>query len=191
MTKFTKNKYLLTAFTIIAFGLTIVLGSLYAKDRIALNEVLNEADAVNFAYIDAGLLPKDVDFCETELKKEDGKYIYKINFESADTQYSYIISANNGEIISSLKEFTNSGVDTPREGTTAPAHTDAGQDVHDKPISTRSKHYISIGDAKSIALSHANLNSRDVTFEKAVLKKDDGNIIYIISLKQTQRRKIL
>ena len=282
MTKFTKNKYLLTIFALIAFGLTIALGSLYARDRIALNEVLNEADAINFAYIDAGLSPKDVEFYKATLKKEDGEYVYKITFESSDAQYDYIIAANNGEVISSQKEFTNSGVDTPREGSTVATHsqtqtktktktqnkkkvqnneiasdnqvnttneadsniqgstkadikntnktdiktnpksgtetvakpkikattqktkdsdkhtdmptdkaTDVPTDTHsDTPnksdIDKRAeetpapKHYINVDDAKYIALNHAGLSFQDVTFEKAVLKKDDGNIIYEI-----------
>ena len=43
-----------------------------------------------------------------------------------------------------------------------------------------SRHYISMDKAKSITLKDAGLRPLFVTFEKALLKKDDGKIIYEI-----------
>ena len=42
------------------------------------------------------------------------------------------------------------------------------------------RHYISMDKAKSITLKDAGLRPSFVTFEKALLKKDDGKIIYEI-----------
>lgn len=101
MAKIFKNKYLLTIATVIIFGLTIALGSLYAKDRIERNDLLNESDAVKFAYVDAGISPKTAPSYEAKLLKEDGIYVYKVVISSEDTRYNYTIAANNGEVISS------------------------------------------------------------------------------------------
>ena len=43
-----------------------------------------------------------------------------------------------------------------------------------------SRHYISMDKAKSITLKDAGFRPSFVTFEKALLKKDDGKIIYEI-----------
>ena len=101
MANLIKNKYLLTIATVVIFGLTIALGSLYAKDRIERNDLLNESDAVKFAYVDAGISPKSAPSYEAKLLKEDGIYVYKVVISSDDTRYKYTIVANNGEVISS------------------------------------------------------------------------------------------
>ena len=101
MTNLIKNKYILTIATVVIFGLTIALGSLYAKDRIERNDILTESDAVKFAYVDAGISPKNAPSYEAKLLKEDGIYVYKVVVSSEDTRYTYTIAANNGEVISS------------------------------------------------------------------------------------------
>ena len=101
MANLIKNKYILTIATVVIFGLTIALGSLYAKDRIERNDLLNESDAVKFAYVDAGISPKTAPSYEAKLLKEDGIYVYKVVVSSEDTRYTYTIAANNGEVISS------------------------------------------------------------------------------------------
>ena len=101
MANLIKNKYILTIATVVIFGLTIALGSLYAKDRIERNDLLNESDAVKFAYVDAGISPKTAPSYEANLLKEDGIYVYKVVISSEDTRYKYTIAANNGEVISS------------------------------------------------------------------------------------------
>lgn len=101
MANLIKNKYILTIATVVIFGLTIALGSLYAKDRIERNDLLNESDAVKFAYVDAGISPKSAPSYEAKLLKEDGIYVYKVVISSEDTKYKYTIAANNGEVISS------------------------------------------------------------------------------------------
>lgn len=101
MANLIKNKYILTIATVVIFGLTIALGSLYAKDRIERNDLLTESDAVKFAYVDAGISPKTAPSYEAKLLKEDGIYVYKVVISSDDTRYKYTIAANNGEVISS------------------------------------------------------------------------------------------
>ena len=275
MLKFLKNKYLLTAGAVLVFGLTIALGILYAKDRVALNDILNEEEAVNFAYLDAGVSPDDVISYTAERDKALGEYVYRINFSSEDATYSYVVDANHGDIISGIKEDTgngniaqnnnsdnnnnpslsiheekpentekkpgensqkdvnkdktddkpktddksgatgNTGGDTTaKSGATKPDDTSkntpskkldktAGtggksetsskkaKKVKDKAstgeksdvkinTSSDAKRYISVDKAKTIALKQAGLTPAMVTFGKAVLKKDDGKIIYEI-----------
>ena len=253
MANLIKNKYILTIATVVIFGLTIALGSLYAKDRIERNDILTESDAVKFAYVDAGISPKTVPSYEAKLLKEDGIYVYKVVISSDDTKYKYTIAANNGEVISSesariaqnKKNNTSSSDTTGVEENTANNSSNnadtleknvknvisnskskdkpkdnkavgnkttgstAVNDVaeNDKPAKGKSdvknvadnesnntssgktstvsevaasRHYISMDMAKSITLKDAGLRPSFVTFEKALLKKDDGKIIYEI-----------
>ena len=248
MLKLLKNKYLLTAGAVVVFGLTIALGILYAKDRVALNDILNEEEAVNFAYLDAGVSPDDVISYTAERDKALGEYLYRINFSSEDATYSYVVDANHGDIISGIKENTgkgniapnntsdnsnnpslsiheenpentekkpgeNSQKDVNKDKTDDKPKTDdksggtgnTGGDAADKPSATKTddttkntpskkpdktesntntssdtKRYISVDKAKTIALKQAGLTPAMVTFGKAVLKKDDGKIIYEI-----------
>lgn len=252
MTNLIKNKYILTIATVVIFGLTIALGSLYAKDRIERNDILTESDAVKFAYVDAGISPKNAPSYEAKLLKEDGIYVYKVVISSEDTKYKYTIAANNGEVISSEsakiaknKKDGNSSSDTTaveenasnngsnkadpleknvknvisnskskdkpnnkatdNQTTGSKLENDVAE--NDKPAKGKSdvknvadnesnntssvktstvsemaasRHYISMDKAKSITLKDAGLRPSFVTFEKALLKKDDGKIIYEI-----------
>ena len=235
MANLIKNKYILTIATVVIFGLTIALGSLYAKDRIERNDILTESDAVKFAYVDAGISPKSAPSYEAKLLKEDGIYVYKVVISSDDTKYKYTIAANNGEVISSesariaqnKKNNTSSsdttGVeenvsnnssnkadpleknvknvisnakskDKPNDNKAADNQT-TGSTVENDVAETNnpstgktstvsevaaSRHYISMDKAKSITLKDAGFRPSFVTFEKALLKKDDGKIIYEI-----------
>ena len=121
MANLIKNKYILTIATVVIFGLTIALGSLYAKDRIERNDILTESDAVKFAYVDAGISPKSAPSYEAKLLKEDGIYVYKVVISSEDTKYKYTIAANNGEVISSesARIAQNKKNNTSTSGTTS------------------------------------------------------------------------
>ena len=248
MLKLLKNKYLLTAGAVVVFGLTIALGILYAKDRVALNDILNEEEAVNFAYLDAGVSSDDVISYTTERDKALGEYVYRINFSSKDATYSYVVDANHGDIISGIKENTGNGNiaqnnnsdnnnnpslsiheekpentekkpgensqkdvnkdktgDKPKTDDKSGATDNIGGDAADKSSATKTddtskntpskkpdktesntntssdtKRYISVDKAKTIALKQAGLTPAMVTFGKAVLKKDDGRVIYEI-----------
>ena len=248
MLKLLKNKYLLTAGAVVVFGLTIALGILYAKDRVALNDILNEEEAVNFAYLDAGVSSDDVISYTAERDKALGEYVYRINFSSEDATYSYVVDANHGDIISGIKENTGKGNiapnntsdnsnnpslsiheenpentekkpgensqkdvnkdktgDKPKTDDKSGATGNIGGDAADKSSATKTddttkntpskkpdktesntntssdtKRYISVDKAKTVTLKQAGLTPAMVTFGKAVLKKDDGKIIYEI-----------
>ena len=194
MLKLLKNKYLLTAGAVIVFGLTIALGILYAKDRVALNDILNEEEAVNFAYLDAGVSSDDVISYTAERDKALGEYVYRIKFSSKDATYSYVVDANHGDIISGIKEKTGNGniaQNNTSDNNNNPSlsiHEENPENTEKKPDKTESntntssdtKRYISVDKAKTIALKQAGLTPAMVTFGKAVLKKDDGKIIYEI-----------
>ena len=165
MANLIKNKYILTIATVVIFGLTIALGSLYAKDRIERNDLLNESDAVKFAYVDAGISPKNAPSYEAKLLKEDGIYVYKVVISSDDTRYNYTIAANNGEVISSesAQIAQNKKDSTPSSDTTGIEESAANNNDSNKadPSEKNGKNIIS--NAKSKDKPNANKTTDNQT----------------------------
>jgi len=164
MANLIKNKYILTIATVVIFGLTIALGSLYAKDRIERNDILTESDAVKFAYVDAGIPPKSAPSYEAKLLKEDGIYVYKVVISSDDTKYKYTIAANNGEVISgeSAKIAQNKKNNTSSSDTTTVEENDTNNDSNKaNTFEKNSKNVIS--NAKSKDKPNANKTADNQT----------------------------
>ena len=164
MANIIKNKYILTIATVVIFGLTIALGSLYAKDRIERNDLLNESDAVKFAYVDAGISPKSAPSYEAKLLKEDGIYVYKVVISSDDTKYKYTIAANNGEVISSesARIAKNKKNNTTSSDTTGVEENDSNNDSNKaNTLEKNGKNVIS--NAKSKDKPNANKTTDNQT----------------------------
>ena len=164
MANLIKNKYILTIATVVIFGLTIALGSLYAKDRIERNDLLTESDAVKFAYVDAGISPKNAPSYEAKLLKEDGIYVYKVVISSDDTKYKYTIAANNGEVISSesARIAQNKKNNTSSSDTTG-VEENASNNSSNKADPSEKNGKIIISNAKSKDKPNANKTADNQT----------------------------
>ena len=220
MLKLLKNKYLLTAGAVLVFGLTIAIGILYAKDRVALNDILNEEEAVNFAYLDAGVSSDDVisytanhgDIISGIKENTGNGNIAQNNHSDNNNNPSLSIHEENPENTekkpgeNSQKDVNKDKIDDkPKTDDKSGGTGNTGGDAADKPSATKTddttkntpskktdktesntntssdtKRYINVDKAKTIALKQAGLTPAMVTFGKAVLKKDDGKIIYEI-----------
>ena len=60
--------------------------------------------AKSIALGNAGLKSSDVTFTSAKLERDDGGYVYEIDFHSADTEYDYEIDAVTGKILGQDKE---------------------------------------------------------------------------------------
>lgn len=129
---------------------------------------ISATEAKKIALENAGVDASKAKFKKVKLEKDDGIYEYEIEFLVNSKEYEYKINAVSGEII-------EKDVDSLNEETTQKATTSAP-----KPTSG----FISIGKAKEIALSHAKLNEKDVTFKKVKLEKDDGVYQYEVEFEK-------
>ena len=164
MANLIKNKYILTIATVLIFGLTIALGSLYAKDRIERNDLLTESDAVKFAYVDAGISPKNAPSYEAKLLKEDGIYVYKVVISSDDTKYKYTIAANNGEVISSESaKIAKNKKDGNSSSDTTAVEENTSNNSSNKADPSEKNGKIIISNAKSKDKPNANKNTNNKT----------------------------
>lgn len=65
------------------------------------NTKISREEAINKALENAGLKREDVRDIEAELDLERGVTVWEVDFESKNTEYSYEINAQTGEILKS------------------------------------------------------------------------------------------
>lgn len=123
-------------------------------------------EAKNIALAHAKLAQKDVNFVKAELKTDNNRLIYDVDFYSGNVEYDYDIDAVTGEIISSDLDIENYNI---------PAQTTVEQQKTAAPAAD-----IGVERAKEIALAHAGLSNDKVSFVKAQLDNEDGVKVYDI-----------
>lgn len=111
------------------------------------------ARAKEIALNHAGVSASEVTFVKVDLDRDDGRFVYEIDFHHGGKEYEYEIDADTGRIIS-VEQDNN----------------------HHNPGATA----ITMDRAKEIALKHAGVSASDVTFTKTKLDEDDGRLIYEI-----------
>ena len=139
-------------------------------------EVITVDRAKEIALEKAGLTESDVTFTKAKQKKDNGIQIYEIEFRAgSEAKYEYDIDAVSGEILKAeykaaapVAEDESKGKDQKGSGDDAAA---AGE---------KQTEMISIDEAKAIALEKAGLSAEDVTFKKAKLEHDDGEVTFEI-----------
>ncbi|MCD7766715.1 MAG: PepSY domain-containing protein [Lachnospiraceae bacterium] len=140
-----------------------------------------------------------VTFTKEKLENDDGLSIYDIEFYTDTAEYEYEISAASGEILSFSMELTqNAATSTANAagadnsvGTSGAAGFGSTTDVSGDaagttPGTSSGTTFISLDDAKTIALEKAGVSASDVTFKKAKLDKEDGMMVYEVEFYQGQ-----
>ena len=161
------NKMILTA-AILAGVIALGGGGAIAAGQIARSNAIPEETALNFACVDAGILPENVEHKRTEFDFEDGKFVYELEFISDGVKYEYTLESATGRIIGKGSEriaagSVQQGAD-PAVGKNAQAPSEP----------------IGVDKAKEIALEEAGLSAADVVFNKARLSREDGRTVYDI-----------
>ncbi|MEA4892500.1 MAG: PepSY domain-containing protein [Peptococcaceae bacterium] len=114
-------------------------------------DLISEAKAKEAALAHVILAETDVKIIRNQLTKENGAYVYHVEFWKDYTEYDFIIDAKTGSILS---------YDNDIEGFDA------------------TQHLLSDSQARQIALNHAGLKAEDATFTKAKLNFDEGKYLY-------------
>lgn len=118
--------------------------------------------AKTIAFNSAGVSENDAQIISAYQERDDGITYYDIEFKTSSYKYEYEIDLN-GNILSYDKDPIKNAKSTTKAAT----------------VSADSK-YIGVDKAKSIALGKAGLSSNNVTFTKAKLERDDGQVVYEI-----------
>lgn len=116
--------------------------------------LITEADALDIAVSDAAVDASLIDEVETDLKKNDGKPYYKVEFETENAEYTYLIDALDGSVIE--KEVKE-------------------EEHHESP-------YISKDSAIDIAASDAALDISDIRIQKITLIDKESSPAYKLNI---------
>ena len=122
------------------------------------DDYIGEDAAKSAAFEHANISETDVTWIWTQLDFDDGRMVYDVEFICGNEEYDYEIDALSGEILSYDYDMESNYTPNPSTGDNT--------------------EYITVDEAKSIALARAELTENDVTFKKANLDYDDGRAIY-------------
>lgn len=84
---------------VIALIAVMGVGTVYATGRIAEQSSIGAGNAINFAFVDAGVDPASAIDVEAEFDYEQGQFIYDVEFIADHTQYNYWIKASSGAVV--------------------------------------------------------------------------------------------
>ena len=79
-------------------------GTAYAASTVANNGLLDQQEAETFAFMDADVKEDEVTNLRTHLEKDDGVYVYDIEFYVGNIEYEYEIRAEDGVVLEKDKE---------------------------------------------------------------------------------------
>lgn len=155
--------------TLVCFAAVLAVagtGAAYGAGAVAERHSIGKANAEKSALVDAGVDPSSALVSKTELEREDGQYVYEVEFAANGVEYDYRINAADGAVIARDTDGQMPGTAQQTDPVTAP------------PAAASPAAPITAGRAKEIALQHASLAAADVTFVHAELDYDDGVQIY-------------
>ncbi len=121
-------------------------------------------EAENIALKDAGVSRNDVDFITSHQGRDDGIYLYDVEFFAGDKKYEYEINASKGNILQSDIDYERyrggNGNNGANNGSTTAQTT------------------ITAEEAENIALKDAGVSRSSVRYIKSKLDRDDGRTVY-------------
>lgn len=159
----TKRKHLSSASIAIVLILTLLSGSIVAFAAPAKNNFIGVSKAKKIALTNVGLAENVASFIKAKLDRDDGRYVYDIEFYNGNTEYDYEIDAVNGSILE--KDWDIKNYSTPKP---------SGNTGGDNSI------FIGEAKAKEIALNHSGILDSSIRRIKCSLDKDDGRWEYEI-----------
>lgn len=153
-------------------------GAVIGSARNAEKKSIGSEAAVSAALKDAGLKKEDVIRTESDFDRENGKYVFDVEFDANGKEYNYVIDAKSGSVIESRTEKDN---DANKPEKTTAAEIRSKTEVKSEKASQPAKsEKIDIDAAKEKAVSDAGVDRNSVKFIKAKLDNDDGVAVYEI-----------
>ena len=125
------------------------------------SEYIGEAAAKSAALSHAGVSESDVVWTKAQFERDDGRFVYELEFVSSSTEYDYKVDALSGEVIKAEREQFHGSPNGGQTGGTL----------------------IGEAAAKSAALSHAGVSEADTQRMRVELDRDDGFTYYEVEFR--------
>ena len=153
-------------------------------------KVIGEEKAEEIALDDAGVSREDALMQGTMLEYDGGQYVYDVEFASGGTSYDYDILAGDGTIVSSSREALKAPEEKEAEKAAEKKAREEAEEAAEKRAREEAEEereirekeilalkeaggFITVGEAKAIALSDAGYEESGVIMEKARFEKAD------------------
>ena len=153
-------------------------GAVIGSARNAEKKSIGSEAAVSAALKDAGLKKEDVIRTESDFDRENGKYVFDVEFDANGKEYNYVIDAKSGSVIESRTEKDNDA--NKPEKTTAAEIKSKAETTTEKASQPAKSEKIDLDAAKEKAVKDAGVDKNSVKFIKAKLDRDDGRAVYEI-----------
>ena len=127
---------------------------------------IGEENAKSIAFSRAGISASEATQVRVELKRENGRMIYDVEFKARGFEYDVDIDAITGAVL----EFDMDEDDDAPRPTSAPSNP--------TPQPTSAPNYIGAETAKRIAFNRAGVNASEATQVKVELERENGRMIY-------------
>lgn len=126
-------------------------------------DFLSEDEVKAIVFSHAGVNAGDVREFEIELDRENGIWIYEVEFKAGNVEYDYVVNAVTGEII----RFETDIDDDPTAAPTTP-----------RPTQQPGNNFLSEDEIRTIVFNHAGVSANDIHEFEIELDYDDGLWIY-------------
>ena len=94
-----KKAFLVKVIGILLAIIAIGAGAAYAGSVVSRNNLISQDTAENFAIVDANVSRDNVSSLHSHLERDQGKYVYDVEFHVGDIEYEYEILAQDGSIL--------------------------------------------------------------------------------------------
>ena len=141
-------------------------------------DYIGEAAAKTAALTHAGVSEADVCWLKADFDRDDGVYLYELEFAANGVKYDYDVNAVTGDIVKFEQEQTGNLAGNGNSSGTGTG-TGAGNQ-YGNGGGTSTGDLIGEDAAKAAALSNAGVSESEVTRMKCELDRDHGSYIYEI-----------
>lgn len=138
---------------------------------------IGEEAAKSIAFSRAGISASEATQVHVELKRENGRMVYDVDFKARGYEYDVDIDAITGAVL----EFDMDADDDAPRPTNAPRPTSAPSNPTPQPTGAPS--YIGEEAAKRIAFNRAGISASEARSVKVELERDNGRMIYDVEFK--------
>lgn len=94
-----KKAVLIKVIGVLLAIIAISAGAAYAGSVVSRNNLISQDAAENFTIVDAGVSRDDVSSLHSYLERNQGKYVYDVEFHVGDIEYEYEVLAQDGSIL--------------------------------------------------------------------------------------------
>ena len=140
---------------------------------------IGEAKAKEIALAHAGVNEDDIRGYEFEMDYEHGTMVYEIEFDWNGREFEYDIDALTGEVI----KYEGEPVKANDNDTAGAQKNEKPENNGQNSAPTDKSSYIGEAKAKSIALSHAGVDTGSISDYECELDREDGRMVYEIAFK--------